>query len=99
MMYFINLTLQAEESEYENLTDVIKTLGPWSNRLKGTWLVEARLSSRQIRDLLKGHMKPGDRIFVGQFERNWAGTNMGEGFPEWMERRNFTFETQATASE
>lgn len=88
-MYFIALRLQKPWEEYENLENAIKALGPWSNRLETTWLVESRLSSRTIRDLLKPHIQPGDRLFVGQFARNWAGTGMGEGFPEWLKRRTF----------
>ena len=32
---------------------------------------------------------PGDRIFVAEIKKNWAGRGMGEGFPEWMQRRKF----------
>ena len=89
MMYFIALTLRGEEADYKNLEDAIQALGPWSNRLPNCWLVETPMSSRQIRDLLKGYVKPGDRLFVGQFNQNWAGSGMGEGFPDWMKRRTF----------
>ena len=90
MMYFINLTLSTgNEDDYKPLIEAIKALGPWSNRLQNTFFVECPLSSTQIRDLLKPHLKPADRLFVGEFIRNWAATNMGQGFPEWVQRRNF----------
>jgi hypothetical protein len=89
MMYFIALRLQGPETEYEQLFNLIKALGPWSNRLSPTWVVESRYSASAIRDLLKKAIKPGDRVFVGQFVKNWAGTNMGPDFPEWMNRRSF----------
>lgn len=89
-MYFIGFHVQGPESEYENLRNAIKALGPWSNRLPNTWLVESKLSARRIRDLLKPHMRETDRLFVGQFvNQNWAGTGMGSGFPEWLNRRAF----------
>jgi hypothetical protein len=93
-MYFIALTLQGKTSEYEPLYNALKALGPWSNRLPSTWLVESRLSARRIRDLLKPHLKSADRLFVGQFSRNWAGTGMGAGFPDWMTRRSFEIEAK-----
>jgi hypothetical protein len=89
MMYLINVTLTGQESEYANLIQAIKTLGPWSNRLMNTFMVECTLSAVQIRDLLKPHLKEGDRLFVGELIRNWAATNMGADFPQWVGRRKF----------
>jgi hypothetical protein len=90
MMYFINITLTGgNEEAYKPLIDAIKALGPWSNRMQNTFLVECPLNAVQIRDLLKPHLKANDRLFVGEFTRNWAATNMGAGFPEWIGRRRF----------
>lgn len=89
MMYLVNLTLQAPEEEYVGLLNTLKALGPWSNRLRGCWLVECRLTARQIRDLLKPHLRSGDRLFIAQIAQNWAATGMGSGFPDWMGRRVF----------
>lgn len=89
-MYFVAFHLTGAEADYENLRNALKALGPWSNRLPNTWLVESKLSARRVRDLLKPHLKDGDRLFVGQFAgQNWAGTGMGAGFPEWLGRRSF----------
>lgn len=91
MMYLIVLELNARPAaEYPDLERAIKALGNWSNRLKGAWIVETRFSASQIRDLLKPHLVPNaDRLFVARFTQGWAGTNMGQGFQEWMNRRNF----------
>ena len=91
MMYFValKLTKPSDSEAYEGLKLALKALGPWSDRLGDTWLVESRLGAGQIRTLLKAHLEPGDRVFVGQFTQNWAGFNMGKGFPEWAQRRNF----------
>ena len=91
MMYLVVLDLNARPAaEYPDLERAIKALGNWSNRLKGAWIVEARMNASQIRDLLKPHIVAGqDRVFVARITKNWAGTNMGEGFPEWLKRRNF----------
>ena len=89
-MYFIAMHLTASDESYENLRNAMKALGAWSNRLPNCWIVESKLSARRIRDLLKPHLKDTDRLFVGQFvNQNWAGTGMGSGFPEWLNRRSF----------
>lgn len=91
MMFLILLELNGRPAdEYPDLERAIKALGNWSNRLKGQWIVESRFNAAQIRDLVKPHLVAGqDRVFVARITRNWAGTNMGDGFAEWMGRRNF----------
>ena len=93
-MYFIAVQLSGPDDQYESLWNAIKALGPWSNRFPTTWFVQSRASARRIRDQLKPHLKAGDRLFVGQFSRNWAGTGMGTQFPEWMGRRAFDLDEQ-----
>lgn len=92
MMFVILLELNARPADqYPDLERSIKALGNWSNRVRGSWLVESRFSAQQIRDLLKPHLVAGtDRLFVARLGSNWAGTGMGTGFPEWMNRRSFT---------
>lgn len=91
MMYFVATKLSAplDDSAYEGLNLAVKALGPWSDRLDQTWLVESALGAGQIRTLLKPHLQDGDRVFVGEFTQNWAGFNMGRTFPDWMKRRTF----------
>ena len=91
MMFMIALELNARPADqYADLETAIKALGNWSNRVRNVWLVEARMNASQIRDLLKPALVVGqDRIFVARISRNWAGMGMGDGFPEWPERRTF----------
>lgn len=91
MMFLILLELNGRPTDqYPELERALKALGNWSNRLKGQWIVESRFNASQIRDLLKPHVVAvQDRVFVARITRNWAGTNMGDGFKEWMNRRNF----------
>lgn len=89
MMYFVNLTLTGPEADYEPLHQAVKQMGPWSNRVASGYLVESTWSSVAIRDLLKPHLKDGDRVFVGEFIRNWAASGMGQDFPAWIGRRSF----------
>jgi len=90
-VYLIHLELNGRApTEYEDLERAIKALGNWSNRIRGMWMVETRFTAAQIRDLLKPCLVAGrDRLFVQRMTSNWAGTNMGEGFQDWMNRRKF----------
>lgn len=93
MMFMIALDVRSGDVVVKERVDAaIKTLGNWSNRVPGVYLVETdRMGARGIRDHLKQFMEidKGDRVFVARISRNWAGTNMGQGFPEWMKRREF----------
>lgn len=91
MMYLVMVELNGRPADqYADFDRAIKALGNWSNRVRGVWMVESRFTATQIRDLLKPTLVAGqDRLFVARFTPNWAGYGMGEGFPEWMARRNF----------
>lgn len=91
MMFLIGVELNGREAEsYGDLERAIKALGNWSNRVRGTWIVESRFNASQIRDLLKPHIESGkDRLFIARITKHWAGTGMGDGFQDWMNRRNF----------
>ena len=92
MMYLVVTEFSGRPAEqYGDFERALKALGNWSSRVKGQWLVESnRFSASQIRDLLKPHIVADkDRLFVARITRNWAGTGMGTGFQEWMNRREF----------
>lgn len=90
MMYMLTFQLRAgDTAARESLENAIKKLGNWSNRMPGVWLVESKAAAPQIRDFLKQHLGPSDALFVARISKNWAGRNLGEGFPEWMNRRDF----------
>lgn len=92
MVMLVTFTLQDENPAF---IEELKGLGNWSNRIDGAWLLETPLSPRKVRDLLGEKMKDGDRLFVARISRNWAGRGMGQGFPEWVQRREFgTFTPQ-----
>ena len=91
MMFLVTLELNGRPADqYSDLERAIKALGNWSNRVRGQWIVESRFNASQIRDLLKPHIDSAkDRMFVARISKNWAGTGMGDGFQEWMNRRKF----------
>jgi hypothetical protein len=92
MMYMLCYEA-AEEDEVtmERLAAAIKSTGHWSNRMGGMWLIQPHrpLSAAQIRDHLKQFIGDRDRLFVARISQNWAGRNMGQGFTEWVGRRDF----------
>jgi len=75
------------DGENKPFRQALESMGNWSNRIPGAWLLETSLSPRQVRDLLGQHMGSGERLFVARITQNWAGRGMGEGFPEWLGRR------------
>lgn len=98
MVFMISVEFRSEDVVVKERIDAsIKTLGNSSNRLPGMYILESnRMGARGIRDHLKQFLDlpGGDRLFVARISRNWAGTNMGQGFPEWMKRREFgTFQS------
>lgn len=74
--------------ENDAFIEELKSLGNWSNRVPGAWILETPLSPRKVRDLL-GEKMPDQRLFVARMSENWAGRNMGGGFPEWLKKREF----------
>lgn len=90
MMYMISYHLRAEDAAArENLENAVKRLGNWSRRMPTVWLVESKANAPQIRDFLKQHLGPQDALFIARISKNWAGRNLGDGFAEWMKRRDF----------
>lgn len=93
MVYMIVFELRSPDQDVvsERLGAALKSLGHWSTRMPGMWLLQPhrRMSAGQIRDHLKQFMGEQDTVFVARISRNWAGRNMGQGFPEWMSRRDF----------
>lgn len=74
--------------ETEEFVNELKSLGNWSNRVNGAWILETPLGPQKVRDLL-GAKLPAERLFVAKITENWAGRNMGPQFPDWMKRRAF----------
>lgn len=90
MMFMLSYQLRTEDpAAKDKLENAIKKLGNWSHRVPGMWLVESKANAPQIRDYLKGFLGASDALFVARVSKNWAGRNMGEGFPEWIQRRDF----------
>ena len=93
MMFMITYRSATEEGKketVENLDTAIKALGPKSSGFfEDVWMLQSNLNAVNIRDVLRGNLKRGDRIFVARVSQNWAGINMGDKFPDWLKSRNF----------
>lgn len=101
MVYMITYG-SGDPNDKESLTRLdagIKTLGNWSARIPNCWILEVRdMNAGNIRDRLRQFINDerGDRIFVARISRNWAGRNMGAGFPDWLKGRDFGTFTNPT---
>ena len=95
MMFMIVYNPRNPESSEDNTKKIDEAVKAISNGGKSGgffnnfWLAQCQLNAPNIRDLLKAHMNPGDRLFVARIAQNWAGLNMGEKFPEWLSSREF----------
>ena len=95
MMFMITYNPMNPESNEENTQNIDTAIKAISNGGKSGgffqnfWLAQTQLNAPNIRDLLRPHMNPGDRLFVARIAQNWAGLNMGEKFPEWLSSRQF----------
>ena len=103
MVYLITYGQQKEEDKetLNRLDGAIKVLGNWSNRIPNCWLLETnQMNAVHIRDRLKQFISDenGDRLFVARISKNWAGRNMGQGFPDWLKGRDFGQFTNPPAS-
>ena len=93
MMFMITFRSRLEEQKQETqakLDTAISALGPKSaGFFDGVWMLQTNLNAGNIRDVLRGNLEPGDRIFVARISQNWAGINMGDKFPDWLKGRDF----------
>ncbi len=63
--YLITYDLRGgESSDYEKLTDAIKSYSTWARITKSSWVVVTDSDQKEIRDHLEDFMKPDDRLFV-----------------------------------
>ena len=94
MMFMISyVPATVDPATVERFQSAVKMIGNWSNTLSNqhVWLAASRLNAGQIRDQLKPFINAdkGDRLFVARIAQNWAGTNMGTQFPDWLKRQEF----------
>ena len=94
MMFMISYVPATEDpAAVERFNAAVKLIGNWSNTLsqQHVWFVASRLNANQLRDQLKAFINAdkGDRLFVARIAQNWAGTNMGANFPDWLKRQEF----------
>ena len=65
--FMIACELNRPGDDYLHLIDAIERLGSrWRRCLDGMWLVVTASSAAEIRDELRPHIGPNDRLFVAQ---------------------------------
>ena len=60
----IGYDLNAPGQNYDNVINVIKSLGGWAKLQKSLWFVSSSYSASQARDIIKGAMDKNDNVFV-----------------------------------
>jgi hypothetical protein len=84
-LFLIGYDLDKPNQDYESLFEAIKSLGNWWHHLDSTWLVESTKDFKEVRDLLKQHIKKNDKLLVYDVTGRpaaWAGFN--EKASKWL---------------
>jgi hypothetical protein len=73
--YLIGYDLDKPEQDYSELINAIKEFDGWWHHLDSTWIIKTDDTAVQIRDYLKQHIGPSDKLLVAQLSgvAAWAG--------------------------
>lgn len=87
-IYVIGYDLHPSHGEtYDELIQAIKNLGNWWHCLDSTWLVVSNLSSVEIRDRLRRHMKNDDQLIVVAYNPpNSAWVGFSGDCQDWLKK-------------
>lgn len=86
MIYSISYDLQNATSEYQDLYDGIKDFGTWWHQTESVWMIKTEKSAKEVRDYLIQFLKRGDKLFVIEVRKHWAGVGFGEEEYDWLNK-------------
>lgn len=77
-------------TDYDRVMATIKTsFGGWAHIERSVWLVSTPKNATQVRDEIKAALRPGDVLFVGRLQGDWASLYLGDQRNGWL--RNVKF--------
>jgi hypothetical protein len=80
----VNYDLKQPGRNYAAVEQYIKGHGTWAHPLESLWLIRTDKGVAQVRDELKRHVHPQDRVLVFDVTGDaWATNWVGEA-TEWM---------------
>lgn len=71
--YLISYDLSNPEnsSDYERLTELIKSAYDWAKPLESVWLIKSELGSEEILNKIRNVTDANDKILVIEVANNW----------------------------
>lgn len=82
----INYDLRAPGRDYKSLHSYIKSFDGWCHLLESCWLVRTWQTAGDIRDNLKRHVDPNDKVATFDVTNvSWA-TNFTADTTTWLKR-------------
>ena len=87
-VYCISYDLNGEASSYSPLFEGIKSFGIWWHQAKYVWVIKTDKSAKDVRDYLKQFIQNGDKLFVVEVVKHWAGTGFSKEEYDWL-KKNF----------
>lgn len=84
MIYSISYDLQNAKSEYNDLYDGIKAYGIWWHQTESVWFISTNKSASEVRDYLTQFLRKGDKLFVIEVKRHWAGIGFTKKEYDWL---------------
>jgi hypothetical protein len=88
MIYSINYDLHRPGQNYEDVINVIKSLGAWWHYLDSTWLVDTTLNAAQIWAKLEPHIDTNDNFLIIGVTRDYSGW-LPEDAWKWIKERYY----------
>ena len=70
----VTYDLRKPDRNYQSLYDYLKTFN-YCWHIESVWMLDTDQSAVQIRDGMRAHVEPQDRIFVARLMHEWAALN------------------------
>lgn len=86
MVYSVSYDLQNATSEYQDLCDGIKGYGTWWHQTESVWMIKTEKSAKEVREYLMQFLRPGDKLFVIEVRKPWAGTGFSTKEYDWLKK-------------
>lgn len=86
MLYSVSYDLQNATSEYQELYNGIKDFGTWWHQTESVWMIKTEKSAKEIRDYLTQFIKDGDKLFVIEVKKHWAGIGFSGNEYDWLKK-------------
>ena len=83
----VNYDLKQPGRNYADVEEYIKAHGAWAHPLESLWLIRTEKGVAQVRDEIKQHVHPQDRVLIVNVTGDAWATNWSGKATEWIRRK------------